>query len=138
MAKYGSDDVTLEFDNAGGSLVDMSDYLRQDITIDRKAETVESTPYSVEWAQAVATGMKRMEPVTLTGFYDDTATTGPEVIFFNAGVALGATRTFKVTYGGAKTTSVETIIANFRVKLSVGQLHVFEVVLQPTGTVTEA
>jgi len=27
MSRYGSDDLTIEFDNAGGTLVDMSQYV---------------------------------------------------------------------------------------------------------------
>ena len=138
MATYGSGSAKIEFDvSTGGALGDMSAYLRENCTIDREAKVVEGTPFGASWAAKVATGMKEMAPVELTGWYDDTATTGPEVVFFNAGAALGATRTLKVTYGGTKTTSVETIIQKFQVQMSVGSLHVFKVTLVPTGTVTE-
>jgi hypothetical protein len=138
MATYGSPDVKIEFDNASNVLVDMTAYCQKDISISRKANTVESTPYGATWAQHIASGMKSMDSFTFPVVYDDTATTGPEVIFYNAGAALGDTRTLKITYGGAKTTSVECIITGFAVKMSVGAFHQAEVTLQPTGTVTEA
>lgn len=134
---YGSPSVKIEFDNAGGTLVDMSAYCVKDFSINRKANTIESTPYGATWAQHLASGMKSMEPININVVYDDTATTGPEVIFYNGGAALGATRTFKVTYGGTKTTSVECIIAGVGVELSVGSFHAMPVTLQPTGAVTE-
>jgi hypothetical protein len=137
MANYGSPSVKIEFDNAGGTLVDMSAYCVKDFSINRKANTIDSTPYGEVWAQHIASGMKSMEPITLPVVYDDTATTGPEVIFYNAGAALASTRTFKITYGGTKTTSVECIITGFEVQLSVGQFHAAVVSLQPTGEVTE-
>lgn len=137
MATYGSPSVKIEFDNAGGTLVDMSAYCVKDFSINRKANTIDSTPYGQVWAQHIASGMKSMEPINFPIVYDDTATTGPEVIFYNAGAALGSTRTLKVTYGGSKTTSVECIITGFEVQISVGQFHAAVVTLQPTGAVTE-
>lgn len=137
MATYGSPSVKIEFDNASGTLVDMTAYCQKDISLNRKANTVDSTPYGSVWAQHIASGMKSMDAFTFPVVYDDAATTGPEVIFYNGGAALGATRTLKITYGGTKTTSVECIITGFNVKMSVGSFHQAEVSLQPTGTVTE-
>ena len=102
MASYGSPSVKIEFDNAGGTLVDMSAYCVKDFSINRKANTIDSTPYGATWAQHIASGMKAMEPINFPIVYDDTATTGPEVIFYNAGAALGSTRTLKITYGGTQ------------------------------------
>ena len=65
--------------------------------------------------------------------YDDTATTGPIVIFN----AKGAIRTYKQTYGSTKTRSVETIITDFNPDIKVKGVTMAEVKLQQTGAITE-
>jgi hypothetical protein len=103
-----------------------------------EAVLAESHSFGDQWFESLATGLRRMNEVELSGFYDDTASTGPDAIF-NA-VASGpgeATRTLKLTWGGTKTTSVETLIRNYERRASVGNLTEFTVRLQPTGAVTE-
>ncbi len=133
MATYGPDDVKIEFDNTGGSLVDMSAHITTFNGIKREALTVEATTFSLSAEAHAAVGVTRVNDVPLRGFYDDTATTGPDVIFN----ALGATRTLKITWGSTKTTSVETIIVGYDRIAQVGKLTEYEVTLRPTGAVTE-
>ena len=79
-------------------------------------------------------GLTKVAPITMGGAYDDTVTTGPDVIFN----AIGDTRTLKLTWGGSKTSSVETIITNYVRTPGRGDLTKFTVTVQPTGAVTEA
>lgn len=133
MAKYNSADHTIEFDNAGGSLVDMSAYITDADPMEKEIETEETTPFGVADETHASDGVSRVKDITLKGFYDDTATTGPHEIFN----AIGSTRTLKYTWGGAKTTSVETIITSYKRLPKVKGLTGFEVKLLPTGAVTE-
>lgn len=133
MAKYTAANVVVEFDETGGSLTDMSQYVQEINGIDIEMTLEESHTFGDSWVENLSAGLKKVAPVTLTGMYDDTATTGPDVIFN----ALGATRTLKITWGGTKTTSVETIIQKYSRKPARGTLTKFEVTLQPTGAVTE-
>jgi hypothetical protein len=135
MAKYGSNSLKVEFDNAGGSLVDMSDYCLEINGIDIEAMLEESHGFSDSYVEQLFTGLKKVADVTIKGFYDDTATTGPDVIF-NA-VGNTTSRTLKLTWGSTKTTSVETVIKNYRRQPTRGQLTKFECVLAATGAVTE-
>ena len=75
-----------------------------------------------------------VDDIELTGFYDDTATTGPDAVFN----APGETRTLKITWGGTKTSSVETIIAGYQRQAAVKESTKYTVTLKPTGAVTEA
>lgn len=134
MAKYSSADYKIEFDNAGGTLVDMSAYITDADAMDIEMATEEITPFSSAVETHASAGVASTKDISLKGFYDDTATTGPHVIFN----ALGSTRTLKYTYGGAKTTSVETIIKSYKRSGKVKGLTGFEVKLLPTGAVTEA
>lgn len=139
MAKYGSNSVTINVDNSGGTPVDMSQHVLEINGIEIEAILEESHSFGDAWFESLAVGLRRMAPVVLGGFYDDAASTGPDVIF-NA-VANGpaaTTRTFQVVYGASKSTSVETLIAKYGRKLSRGALHRYETTLQPTGAVTEA
>src|SRR5688572_31875270 len=99
----------------------------------------ESHAFGDSWFESLATGMKQMADVVLGGFYDDTATTGPDALFVTtaSGPSTSGT-TLIITYGSTKTTSVSTFIVKYRRTLALGKLHGFEVTLRPTGAVTEA
>lgn len=134
MAKYGSDDVVIEVDNSGGSLVDLSQYIDTINEINISAMIQESHAFGDSWVEQLYTGVKMTAPITIEGFYDDTVTTGPNAILNS----LGDTRTFKITYGSTKTTSVETVITSYVRRPVRGELTRFTCTLTPTGAVTEA
>ena len=135
MAKYGFGDLKIEFDNASDSLVDMSAYITtiNGFSIEAVMQEITAAGNADEaWA---AVGVNKVSPVTLGGFYDDQATTGPDAIF-NA-IGNTTSRTLKFTWGGTKTSSVENVIKRYDRKPTRGELIAFEVELQPTGAVTE-
>lgn len=135
MAKYGSDDTVIEFDSTdGGSLQDMTQYITGVGVIKKGAVVMESTTFGDTWREHLDTGLREMDDIVLDMFYDDTSSTGSWVVFNS----LGSTRTFKVTYGSTKTTTVETVIVDVSRNLEIGSLHMMSVTLRPTGTVTEA
>lgn len=135
MAKYGGDVLKIEFDNASGTLVDMTQHVLEFNGIDVEAILEEAHTFGDAWVEQLFTGLRKANEITLRGFYDDTASTGPDAIF-NA-VGNTTTRTLKVTWGGTKTTSVECIIKNYRRLPTRGEMTKYEVVLAPTGAVTE-
>lgn len=134
MAKYAASNIVIEVDNSGGSLVDMSQHVQEINGIDIEAVTEESHTFGDSWVEHLFASLKRTADIVLTGMYDDAATTGPNVIFNS----LGDTRTFKITYGSTKTTSVEAIITKYTRMPSRGALTKYSVTLRPTGAVTEA
>jgi hypothetical protein len=135
MAKYGSGSLVIEFDNSGGSLVDMTQYVLEVNGVKISAILEESHTFGDTWFESLATGLSKLDDINIKGFYDDTATTGPNAIW-NA-IGNTTTRTIKFTWGGSKTTSVETIIMDYARLPKRGELTKFEVTLRPTGTVTE-
>ncbi len=139
MANYGQPNVVVAFDTAGGSPTTMTPYVQEINGIDVEAILEQSDSFGDSWLESLATGMRKMSPVTLGGLYDDTATTGPDAMFnAPASSPATATRTLTITLGGSKTVSVECLIQKYSRPLSRGKLHRYQVVLQPTGTVTEA
>lgn len=135
MAQYGSNSITISFDDSGGSLRDMSNYIREFNGVTLEAILAESQAFGDSWFEAVATGMKKVEDITIGGYYDDTASTGPNVVF-NA-VGNTTTRTLTVAWGGGKSTSVETVIQKYGRIPVLNDLTKFSVTVRPTGLVTE-
>jgi hypothetical protein len=134
VAKYGSDDTRIDVDNSGGTLQNMTAYITEVNGFGVEAVLEESTPFGVAWEESLYSGVKMVADIELTGFYDDTASTGPDVIFN----ALGETRTVKITWGSTKTSSVEAIIRKYERIAKVKETTKYKVTLKPTGAVTEA
>jgi len=135
MANYASKDIVIEIDNTvGGSLQNMSQYIRELNGVKIAAILQESHAFGDTWFESLSTGIKRMEDLTVRGFYDDLVTVGPNASF----IGIGDVRTFKVTWGSTKTTSTESIILSYERIAKVNDLTLYEAVFRPTGTVTEA
>jgi hypothetical protein len=139
VAKYGSNSLIDEFDNASDALQVMTQFTLEVNGIEIEAVLEESHSFGDSWFESLATGMRKLADIVKSGFYDDTATTGPDVIYnavFSSPAT--ATRTQKFTYGSTKTSSVETLIFKYGRKLARARLHMYEVSLRPSGAVTEA
>lgn len=136
MSMYGPADVIIEVDvSVGGALGVLTPYVLEINGIKREAILQERTPFGKTWLEFLATGMKQLEKIEMTLLYDDAAVPAPDAMFTGKE---GEQRTFKITYGGTKTTSVETLIESSERIAKVKEKTLMRVVLQPTGTVTEA
>lgn len=134
MATYGFDDMACSVDCGAGTPREMKTYIDGMSNFEVGAVLVDGHTMGDSWVEKLYTGLKEGKPVTLTGVYDDTATTGPNAVF----IGVGDTRTLLFTWGGSKTSSMEAIISNYKRIPAKGDLTRFEVELIPTGTVTEA
>src|SRR4051812_9968997 len=107
MAKFGSADVRIDFDNSGGTPVNMSDYILEASEVSVEGLFEESQAFGDAWKENLPVGVKMLPEITLSFFYDDTVTAGPDAIFNAvAATVAAATRTLKFTWG-TKTTAVE-------------------------------
>lgn len=141
MANYGYDDLAVVFDNSAGTTVNISQSVLEINGIDIEAMLEETHAAGDSWREQLFTGLKTVGDITIKALYDDDSDTGANFMFNdpgNAGTSGGASRTLAITWGGTKVTTVETIIKNFRRLPSRGALTKCEVVLAPTGAVTEA
>jgi hypothetical protein len=125
---YGSKDVTINY-----ASTDITPYVDPQTTIEREAILKSTTPFGVVWPTWADTGSKRLAPLTFGGVERFETSTGCRVKFPE-----GTSGSLVVTYGGTKTTTVTCIVQKFKTVLATETLHVFEITLQPTGTVTEA
>ena len=129
MAKYNSTHLDLTADAES-----MKAHMLDDHTVSVSIGTEESTAFGDSWATFVSTGVKRAEPFTVGGLFDDTATTGPDAVFNT----LGTTIEFITTWGGSKTTTFDAIVTKYDRIAKVGAMTRYVATMQPTGTITEA
>jgi len=134
VAKYGSKDVDISW--AGTSI---KNYVRSINGVEISSVMEESHAFGDTWFESLATGMKQMADVVLGGFYDDTATTGPDALFVTtASGPSTSSAALVITYGSTKTTTIPVLNVKYRRTLSVGKLHGFETTLRASGAITEA
>ena len=139
MSKFGSNSLIIAVDNSSGSAVAMTQYVTAINAISVEALLEESHTFGDAWFETLATGLRRMNPIELSGIYDDTSSTGPDAIFNAVASATSTTtRTITITWGGSKTTSCETLITSYTRGATRNELTSYSVTLTPTGTVTEA
>jgi hypothetical protein len=140
VAKYGSNSLAVHIDDTeGGSLTDISQHVTAINGVEVEALMEESYAFGDSWFESLATGVRKMNDVVIEGFYDDTASTGPNAILVGVQDSpADGTRTFRVTWGGSKTTTVEVWIAKYTRMATRGQLTKYSATLRPTGAVTEA
>lgn len=128
MARYGPADVAVTY----------SAQAIADCTVMSSVETLarmqEITPFGSAWETHAPTGVKAMAPITLSAPYTD----DQNLLRDKADdVGLGGTATLLLGFGGTKTASVSTILTSTKRNVQRGSLTMFEMTLQPTGTVTE-
>ena len=135
MATYGFDDLELEIDaSVGGSLTSLKAYVTEVSGFEVEAILEDGHTAGDTWVERVFTGLKDAKEFTLKGFYDDTASTGPNAML----VGIGDVRSFRFTWGGSKTSAFEALIGKYSRLPAKGELTKFEATIVPTGAVTEA
>jgi hypothetical protein len=127
--KYSSKDLDL---SVGGT--SMKAHILDDVTLSVEIGTEESTAFGDTWQQNISTGIKKAAPITVGGYYDDTATTGPDVKFNT----LGTTIAIIINWGGSKTSTFSAIVQKYDRLGKVNGMTRYVATLLPTGTITEA
>ena len=136
--KYGSQSVTITYDDGpGGTGRAVTGHVRNSSGVKITSSMQASHAFGDSWEESTPTGMMKMDPVTLSGHWDTTASTGPHAVFIAPDDGpQDATRSLVMVFGDGKTMSVETYLVSYEVKPDNGQLTQFEAVIQPTGTAT--
>ena len=79
--KYGSASVTITYDDApGGTGRIVTGHILTMSGAKIQSVLQASHAFGDSWEEHTPSGLMKMEPVTLTGFWDTTATTGPHVV----------------------------------------------------------
>ncbi len=138
--KHGASEITVNFDaTPGGVLTDVTQHI---LTMGgAKIENMmqPSHAFGDAWAEMLATGFAKVPAITFTGFYDDTATTGPHTVFQVKAAdrdPQGATRTLTLGFGNSVTFSGETRLESYEVIGMTGAIRDFAAFVLPTGAFT--
>jgi len=135
MAKFNSRVSVFKFDTTGDSLTDVSAYLTEISGLPGERELIEST--------TIGDAGREREPnlengmIRLAGFYDDTATTGPDEIF---GTQLTHTSAMNFEYypDATQKYSGTAWVRRYEITTRVGEMVGFTVELEVNGQVTRA
>jgi hypothetical protein len=99
-----------------------------------------STAFGDTWDKMLPTGLMKADPITLTGFWDDSAGgTAPHTVFLTPDTNPNSgTRALVVTFstGTVRTFTIETLLESYAVIGKNSLLTEFAAVLVPTGTGT--
>ena len=136
--KYGSASVTISLeDGPGGTARQIKNFILTMGGVKITAQTQPSHAFGDAWEEHTPTGMLKGDPITLTGFWDTTATTGPHVVFIAPDDGpQDDGRELIVVFGDSKTMTCDVRLVSYAVIGQTGNLTNFEAVLQPTGTMT--
>lgn len=130
MATYGFPSLTINLDDEGGDLRDISAFVTH-VNGWKKSQILEElTGAGDDDERWGVVGVNMVDPVVLTGPYDDAANSLYDCVMLQWVVA----RTLRFTFDAAQ--NVETYIESVEIKGERGKLNSVIVTLQPTGDVT--
>jgi hypothetical protein len=139
MAKSPPSGIVIQYDNAGGTPVDISQYVLtiNEFNVESLMEEVHTMGDS--WEEYLPVGIGKLGQIEIGGLWDDTASVGPDALFANRvpETPTTATRTLTITWAGSKTSSVETVLQAYNRAADRNALTKFTAILQPYGVVTE-
>ena len=123
------------------ALVNLSDYIDTINGVNLEAVLQESHAAGDAWAEQLYTGLRRLNPVVVGGFYDDqaagVATGGPHTLFGQS-TDLGAERECEIDFGASDIVHFDYLLRRYDRRPTRSELTRFEAELQPTGAVTTA
>lgn len=138
MARYGGDQVGyfVTTTSATASFRDISQQVLDFSGLDLEALLEQGHTFGDAWEESAFTGMKKINEITLTTFWDDDTSTGVQGIFGNAS-DVGAERVMKIHLGTANLyPKFDYVIKKVTKKPTVGQLTKCDIVIVPSGALT--
>ena len=133
--KYGSQSITVSYDDAaGGSLTAITNHVLSMGGVKITSAMQLSHAFGDSAEESTPSGMIKVDPIEIHGFWDTTASTGPHVVFLSPDDGpQDATRSLRVVFGDSKQFDVETRLVSYEVMGKNGALTEFTAVVQPTG-----
>lgn len=136
--KYGSQSITVSYDDGpGGSLTAITNHVLTMSGVKITSAMQLSHAFGDSAEESTPSGMIKVDPITVTGFWDTTASTGPHVVFLTPDDGpQDSTRSLRIVFGDSKQFDVETRLVSYEVLGKNGALTEFSAVIQPTGAPT--
>jgi len=137
MSTYNSTHIKFEYDiTSSGALTDYTSGVDKIGDQPIKNGMKVNTPFGTAYPTKSPTGMIEWPPFPVEGEFNDDAASACMVL--RAARADKSCRTVKVTFGGTKTVSAECYVTEWGLVPTVGDASRFKVMIEPTGTITEA
>jgi len=136
VAKYSSVNLTLTF---GGTA--MTAYIDEIDPFVVEALIEDGRPFGSAWPVKIPVGEYEVPDISVGGFYDDTAVSGPDAKFGVAAMPTGpasAAAALVITWGGTKTSTVNCFVKRYERIAKKNGVTRFKAMLAFTGQVTEA
>lgn len=129
--KHGSSEITVSYDSSpGGSPQVITSYVLTMGGVKLTSNMQVSTAFGDTIEKKLPTGVSKIDPITIHGFWDDTATTGPHVVFLAPDTSPQAsTRTLAIVFGNSKTWTSEGYLESYEVLGKAGNLTEFNATL---------
>src|SRR4029434_2504208 len=135
--KYGSVDVVIKYDGSpGGTLIDITQYVREIGGAKIENLTQETHAFGDAWYEHTPTGIRRSPVIPIKGLFDTTDPDGPHVVLNPTSADCqpsSLTRTLEITYGDGKKFTVETRLQDYEVLAKNAALTEYASNVLPTG-----
>lgn len=136
MAKTNAFVIQVTSSSSTGAFHNISDYITDFSGLNIEAILEESHAVGDSWREVLYTGFRQANEITMGGFYDDAAASGPHALFGQA-TDLGAERVMKLNFGTTNAyPKFDYIIRSYNRTPTRGQLTRFEAVLAISGAIT--
>ena len=132
--KYGSASASITIDDHGGTPRDITAHVTAIAGLKIEEITEENSPFGMANQRNTPVGKQKFGPVTITGNYDTTATTGPHAVFSTLETTpQDASRTLVIVPGDGKTLTVEVMAVAYEPVLSNGKLTGYQATVEQFG-----
>lgn len=139
MAKYGSGSVTIYLEDApAGTSRNISNFILEAGGLKITSATEPSTAYGDTWEEILPAGLRKGEPIDLTGHMDTDSTAGSFKMFADnvADSPSDDTQALVVAASSEKFWHSEVYVTSFEIVSQVGKIVQFKSQLVPTGACT--
>lgn len=140
LGKHSSSEVTFTLTDAqGGTNRILTGFLLTMGPVKISSILQKSTAYGDAWEKLLPTGIQKLDPITITGFWDDSATPSPHTVLLSPDILPNsAARALIITFstGTVRTFTTTCWLESYAVIGKTGNLTEFAAVLILTSTGT--
>ena len=137
MAKYKVSGLTeVKIDNAGGTLINLTSYIDTISSFGKEVDSLDVTTFA-DSAERIIAGIEKSQQFTISGPFDDTATTGPDATLAPRVGTLGTFEIFPIgTVSGRRKISGEALCISYKPAAAVKGRVEYEAVFKLDGAST--
>lgn len=144
MANYGMADFVFQMSRSSATaassatgLLPLTGYITEIDGVVLESILVDSHAFGDSWAEALYTGIRKLNPFKIAGFYDDVAASGPHALLGQA-TDVGAERYFEMGFGASDVINGRLLVKSYRRHAMRDDLTRYETEFQPTGAMGTA